>query len=666
MAYVAWPNCGFVAGLEDGMRGKLPITQNPNLLGLPWPLSYEVHVPEIEKGKSTCWHHSMDLDTQFLQPFIDQGPLLTTCLKPMQYIVAICPMTQIGLGESQQSHPCPNRQLFPFANFGNQVTDSDFYLCFGLMKPSLSWHEYSTKPLHSNELKRHIAESRVSFFLSHLFLLPAITSAKTTVTNESIIFRLKFPIPRPSWLSMMDSNLPSPPHGSSDTKNAFRKPSGDAACRNYRRRSPVEGSPSPDGSPRNEHSSSPNPGRENSARVSHHHSRKYDSREQDRQYGRNHYGRSTDSLRHFDRLSSKSSYSHFRHDRYANEDRPYERLSSRSGHESRDDHKREESDSRSKSYQCNVDKYWRDKYDTSDHRSKEKHRETCSEHQKYKDVDSSYNKTAGKRHALYDKVEKEGRSRDWDGLDEKRDSRRSSGDYRSDRAVSYSESRNQRDDSGSQRNSGKFSLREACKSEPESNETEIGNDRDWKTGKVGEQFGIEDKESSGKKLKLFHSDKDDNYGKDDESKTSSSKLSPEKKADFGAAKTSGFDGDNDLDAAKNAAMRAAELVNRNLVGAGCLTTDQKKKLLWGGKKSTPTEESGHRWDTAMFSDRERQEKFNKLMGMKGDAKADQNSNNQSGNDILRAEKQKELQLDLEKQYTAGLRRRDGRTVGLGL
>lgn len=31
------------------------------------------------------------------------------------------------------------------------------------------------------------------------------------------------------------------------------------------------------------------------------------------------------------------------------------------------------------------------------------------------------------------------------------------------------------------------------------------------------------------------------------------------------------------------------------------------------------------------------------------------------------EKQREqLQMDLEKQYTAGLRRRDGRTVGLGL
>lgn len=52
--------------------------------------------------------------------------------------------------------------------------------------------------------------------------------------------------------------------------------------------------------------------------------------------------------------------------------------------------------------------------------------------------------------------------------------------------------------------------------------------------------------------------------------------------------------------------------------------------------------------------------------MRGEAKVEQNSNNQSSNDILRAEKQKELQMDLEKQYTAGLRRRDGRTVGLGL
>jgi len=46
---------------------------------------------------------------------------------------------------------------------------------------------------------------------------------------------------------MTDSNSPLLPHGNSDAKNAFRKPSGDAASRNYRRRSPVDGSPSPDG-----------------------------------------------------------------------------------------------------------------------------------------------------------------------------------------------------------------------------------------------------------------------------------------------------------------------------------------------------------------------------------------------------------------------------------
>lgn len=86
-----------------------------------------------------------------------------------------------------------------------------------------------------------------------------------------------------------------------------------------------------------------------------------------------------------------------------------------------------------------------------------------------------------------------------------------------------------------------------------------------------------------------------------------------------------------------------------------MSTDQKKKLLWGNKKSTTAEEvfpsllylndlldplcyllfvsfsfllfalhflnilgnnffqSGHRWDTALFGDRDRQEKFNKLM-----------------------------------------------------
>ncbi|AQK72984.1 hypothetical protein ZEAMMB73_Zm00001d017360 [Zea mays] len=70
-----------------------------------------------------------------------------------------------------------------------------------------------------------------------------------------------------------------------------------------------------------------------------------------------------------------------------------------------------------------------------------------------------------------------------------------------------------------------------------------------------------------------------------------------------------------VNAAKVAAMKAAELVNRNIAafgaGTGRLSTDQKKKLLWGNKTSNPSEETSKRWD--LFSDRERQEKFNKLM-----------------------------------------------------
>ncbi|XP_058724062.1 uncharacterized protein LOC131595663 isoform X1 [Vicia villosa] len=413
----------------------------------------------------------------------------------------------------------------------------------------------------------------------------------------------------------MDSNSQSPPLGDSDTKNVFRKPSGEAANRNYRRRSPIDGSSSPDGSPRREHSSSPYPSREDSGRASHHHSRKPDGREQDRKYGRNQYGRSSDSLRHSDRQSFRSSYGNSRHDKYADEDRKHERLSSRSARESRGDHMRQDSDSRSKDYGRSMDKYSREKYERSG---------------------------SGKRCVEYDEVEKERRTRDGNGRDERKDSQRSSGDHKSDRAVSYSESRSQKDD------------------------IEISKNKDQNSRKVGGVFGIEDKESFGKKQKLFGADKDDNSGKDaDERKTSRTKLSHESKPYVGAAKTSGFDSGNDIDAAKVAAMRAAELVNKNLVGPNCLTTDQKKKLLWGSKKSTPTEESGHRWDMAMF-DRERQEKFNKLMGVKGEAKVEQSSDNQNDNDALRAEKQKELQLDLEKQYTAGLRRRDGRTVGLGL
>ncbi|KAL6530563.1 hypothetical protein OROMI_028452 [Orobanche minor] len=45
-----------------------------------------------------------------------------------------------------------------------------------------------------------------------------------------------------------------------------------------------------------------------------------------------------------------------------------------------------------------------------------------------------------------------------------------------------------------------------------------------------------------------------------------------------------------IDAAKIAALKAAELVTKNIAGTGCMSTHQKKKLLWANKKNIATEE----------------------------------------------------------------------------
>ncbi|XP_028057163.1 uncharacterized protein LOC114261121 [Camellia sinensis] len=126
------------------------------------------------------------------------------------------------------------------------------------------------------------------------------------------------------------------------------------------------------------------------------------------------------------------------------------------------------------------------------------------------------------------------------------------------------------------------------------------------------------------------------------------------------------------------------VVNRNLIGTGYMSTDQKKKLLWGNKKSTTAEEFGHHWDTALFSDRERQEKFNKLMGVKGELKVEHKPDNQeekkarkiqkihgsegrteSGAQTRQPRKQRPPSREAEgtttgfEKYTVGLRQRGG-------
>ncbi|XP_023638128.1 transcriptional regulator ATRX homolog [Capsella rubella] len=397
----------------------------------------------------------------------------------------------------------------------------------------------------------------------------------------------------------MDTELNSPPHGDGDTTAAFRKPSNDGASRKYRHRALADdGSSSSDESPeRNQSHHSRRDIRKDSEPLQ---PRKEDKRE----YERSRYGRA-DSHRH-DRYSRDSKYGSKR-DEYTRHERDAPRSSCDSWGLRKSDRRRAETERSSRS-RNDPDRRARDKYSNSGH----------SVNSDDKGEDFSF----GTRYAD-SKMEDKGKDyvpgRDFQG--EKRDSRWNFGDRHS---------RNERKEHD----------------DPEiskEKDVHVKSPRDRPDGKC---LATENRDTHSKKLKGFISEKFTHGSSNEEKQTSILKPSP-----------------GDVDAAKVAAMQAAELVNKNLVGTGYLTTDQKKKLLWGKKKSTATEEVAHRWDSAsaLIGDPERQEKFNKLMGVKAST-----VNQEQNLSEVELEKQKELQIDLEKQYTAGLRRRDGRTVGLGL
>ncbi|KAL8162300.1 hypothetical protein V2J09_013789 [Rumex salicifolius] len=323
-----------------------------------------------------------------------------------------------------------------------------------------------------------------------------------------------------------------------------------------------------------------------------------------------------------DRVSGRDkSGDHTRGGRYVDEeDRNYSRLSSRSGRESRGggytDYKERGGDyNRSRDNYHYKDKYNRDRSDERASRDK------------------------------YDDRDRRGRDRDY--RDERRDGGRSSRDYRSDRVTTCEESRRNQDDSKAENRTKHLN--------DENKKCDGGDSKGSRERFQGDAPAKRNEESAVKRTK-FSSDRNDPTKGSSQGQDHLVKDTP------GQAVVNMPEPADDLDAAKVAAMKAAELVNKNLVGTGVMTADQKKKLLWGNKKTTSTEEPSHRWDAPIFCDRERQEKFNKLMGVKGEVKLAQSP---SG-DSVQTEKQRELQLDLEKQYTAGLRRRDGRTVGLGL
>ncbi|XP_022931945.1 arginine/serine-rich coiled-coil protein 2-like isoform X2 [Cucurbita moschata] len=346
-------------------------------------------------------------------------------------------------------------------------------------------------------------------------------------------------------------------------KSEFRKPSSESAGRKYRRRSPVSGSSSLDESPKRDRSLSPKLLRDDASK---------DSERQPR-----------------------------RKDDERDEERDNERLSSRSRRDSKGG--------------VHYDHTRRDRSRDGDSLS-ERHG------------------SGSRRHSNSEEMGKNRNTRDRDGRDEKRDNVKHSGDYKHEQGLSHDDARGNRYDSFSGRAESRHHMKEFFKSDRKELDAENfakeerkyeDRETNWDKGQGKESKGkydgkgvfVGNQASPAKKPKLLSSGEEVNHELDaEENQSSILKQEQDGKLSLGQGQSGDSDFAADFSAAKVAAMKAAELVNKNLVGVGYMSTDQKKKLLWGSKKSTAVEESGHQWDTALFTDRERQEKFNKLMSLR--------------------------------------------------
>ncbi|DBA90387.1 TPA: Kanadaptin [Trebouxia sp. C0004] len=140
-------------------------------------------------------------------------------------------------------------------------------------------------------------------------------------------------------------------------------------------------------------------------------------------------------------------------------------------------------------------------------------------------------------------------------------------------------------------------------------------------------------------------------------------------------KVTGFGGEATPAVAGDPTSAAAAVMRMqgHPTGTG-LTLEQKKSKLWGSKAATeqPQADAGYgvnRWDTAAFSSETDKEKFSRLMGVKRTAaatSASQHAANSEDRELFSRERQDRVMGDLESQFITGLKRKDGRTVGLGL
>ncbi|KAJ0985226.1 hypothetical protein J5N97_003582 [Dioscorea zingiberensis] len=437
----------------------------------------------------------------------------------------------------------------------------------------------------------------------------------------------------------MDSALPSKTHDELGTKPSFRKPSNETANRKYRRHSPADGldSSSSGGSPRGEKGSVYSS--EDRAKTHTDRQRRDERRDLESDSGCNKSSRgNNDSQRHSD---SRRYDDHIKYNRPADEEEKNYHRSSRSERGSRSgslsDHiRRDNNYERSRESWRNVGKYTRDRSENVGNKSNDKERDSLtSDHHRHNEKDPDRAAPGSKqvnssRHDV--RAGDRDRRRDREARDERRDRHRSPGAHNNDESRARVKVSVVGRDSGTAHSKDTHETRnkelEGLKNEQIQKRKYTDNESDEHNKYVREQGTSERKSFSTfqdrERRKEFipeyqnSSDKKFKLVQEEDEKPFSSSKQVETSGKFTTQSSSSInqvDAVQNLDAAKVKAMQAAELVNRNLVGGGYMSTDQKKKLLWGNKKNTATEESSNRWDLQLFADRERQEKFNKLMSL---------------------------------------------------
>ncbi|GER51907.1 hypothetical protein STAS_29317 [Striga asiatica] len=397
-----------------------------------------------------------------------------------------------------------------------------------------------------------------------------------------------------------------------DSKAEFRKPLNDSANRKYRRRSSVAGSSSSsDGSPPRDRNSSLVQLRKDITKFDDDDDERNRDNTRDRQSSRR-YHRHDDHIRSdrrvddYDRGYSKSSY-HYRLGLRDKNNSNYSR-----------------SDKELPSRHCvkDVDTNSHGKSDGLGHRSRDK---------------NSYDRAGfDNRHANIEKKDSDPDRDDRSDRYGRMDYRKSSMDYKGDRLPAYEESRDQINDYSSRRENSGRRLKESSSRYSKEVRCKCGSTRE-KT----QHFPFDGSLKILSRSPGLHKVQDSRDTKEDSGvcPTRVKKLSLRRRGFSMESTATGPDGmfpfstvvpsekayvtDSDIDAVKIAAMKAVELAEVEV----------------------------------------QREFFNMIsheMGVKGDPKVESKLYDPD------VEKEREqLQVELERQYTAGLRRRDGRTVGLG-